>query len=52
MGFTSKHVIVAGGANVIGRCIAEAFLREGAVVIVIDVDRQAGERLHIHFSSH
>jgi len=28
MDFTNKHAIITGGANGIGRCIAETFLRE------------------------
>ena len=43
MGFTSKHAVVTGGANGIGRCIAEAFLREGAAVTVIDIDNEMGK---------
>ena len=39
-----KSVVVTGGANGIGRCIAEAFLREGATVAVIDIDKAAGEQ--------
>jgi len=38
MDFTSKHAIVTGGANGIGRRIAETFLREGATVTTIDID--------------
>ena len=43
--FEKKHIIITGAANGIGRCIAEAFLREGAEVTVIDLDKQAGEDL-------
>ena len=39
--FKDKVVIVTGGANGIGRCIADEFRKEGAVVYVID--KQEGE---------
>ena len=39
--FKDKVVIVTGGANGIGRCIADEFRSQGAVVYVID--RQEGE---------
>jgi len=45
MEFSNKHAIITGGANGIGRCIAEAFLREGAAVTIIDIDKHAGEAL-------
>jgi len=45
MSLNNKHAIVTGGANGIGRCIAEAFLREGALVTIIDIDKSAGELL-------
>ena len=34
--FKDKVVIVTGGANGIGRCIADEFRSQGAVVYVID----------------
>ena len=43
--FQNKHIVVTGGANGIGRCISEAFLREGAAVTIIDVDKSAGKIL-------
>ena len=39
--FKDKVVIVTGGANGIGRCIADEFRKQGAVVYV--VDKQEGE---------
>jgi len=38
----NKHAVITGGANGIGRCIAEAFLKSGAVVTIIDIDDKAG----------
>lgn len=45
MELNNKHAIVTGGANGIGKCIAETFLREGATVTIIDLDKIAGEIL-------
>ena len=39
--FKDKVVIVTGGANGIGRCIADEFRKQGAIVYV--VDKQEGE---------
>lgn len=36
MDFKKKVVVVTGGAQGIGRCIADEFLKAGATVCVID----------------
>ena len=41
MQFKDKTVIVTGGANGIGKCIADEFRKKGATVYVID--KQEGE---------
>ena len=37
MEFKGKAVVVTGGAQGIGKCIAECFTQEGATVHIIDV---------------
>ncbi len=44
-----KTVVITGGANGIGRCLAQAMLQDGDKVIVVDIDETRGcafERAH------
>jgi NAD(P)-dependent dehydrogenase (short-subunit alcohol dehydrogenase family) len=45
MRFSGKRVLVTGGTSGIGRAIAEAFLREGAHVVITARNQQAGQRV-------
>lgn len=45
MNFKDKVCVVTGGANGIGRCIVEEFLKAGAYVAFIDLDRDAAGEL-------
>lgn len=45
MNFENKHCIVTGGANGIGRCISEEFIKAGAKVFAIDMAAEAGKQL-------
>ncbi len=44
MRFSGKTVIVTGGAQGIGRACAERFAREGASVVIADIDDETGEK--------
>src|SRR5439155_23755961 len=43
MKLKDKIAIVTGAAHGIGRAIADAFAREGAAVLIADIDATAGE---------
>ena len=43
--FSGRNAVITGGANGIGRCIAEYFAKAGAEVTIIDMDAPAGEAL-------
>jgi len=45
MGMEQKTAIVTGGANGIGKAIATMFAKQGANVVVVDVDAKNGEAL-------
>lgn len=49
MDFVNKHVVVTGGMNGIGRCIAQSFLEEGAKVSVIDIDNKPFDGAQVYY---
>lgn len=51
MDFNNKVVVITGGANGIGRCLVEEFLKVGAYVAFIDIDVEAAEELVSKYSS-
>jgi NAD(P)-dependent dehydrogenase (short-subunit alcohol dehydrogenase family) len=48
MNFIDKHVIVTGGSNGIGKCIAKLFLQMNATVTIIDIDDNAPENTNFY----
>jgi NAD(P)-dependent dehydrogenase (short-subunit alcohol dehydrogenase family) len=44
MRFESKTALITGGAKGIGRAVAERFASEGAQVIILDIDANAGKQ--------
>jgi NAD(P)-dependent dehydrogenase (short-subunit alcohol dehydrogenase family) len=47
MRFEGKTVLITGGATGIGRATAQAFAREGAAVMIGDVDDRAAETVSL-----
>lgn len=45
MSFQNKHVVITGGVKGIGGACTKAFRNEGARVSVVDVDREAGNKM-------
>lgn len=45
MEFREKIVLITGSGNGIGRSIALAFAREGAKVVIVDIDKEAAEKV-------
>ncbi|MFI6036046.1 SDR family oxidoreductase [Streptomyces sp. NPDC051315] len=45
--FTGKVVLVTGGATGIGRAVSLAFARQGAVVVIGDIDQRSSETVNL-----
>ena len=45
MKLKNKVAIITGGAGGIGRGIGMAFVKEGATVAIVDLDKESGERV-------
>ena len=52
MKLQGKSAIVTGGAAGIGRAVADAFLREGAGVLIVDIDESAVREAERELGSH
>ena len=48
---TGRRAVVTGGASGIGRAIAAAYLREGAAVVIADIDAAAADRTAVELAS-
>ncbi|MBX6394445.1 MAG: SDR family oxidoreductase [Alicyclobacillaceae bacterium] len=51
MRFEQRVVLITGGGQGIGRVLSESFAREGAVVYIADIDREAGSEWEAHLKS-
>ncbi len=51
MQFAGKICVITGGANGIGRCLVESFVKEGAKVAFIDLDEAMGCALAEHLKA-
>ena len=45
MDFSNKTILLTGGVQGIGKSIAEIFSKNGAKVIIIDIDQKLGNEL-------
>ena len=45
MCFKNKVVIITGGAQGIGKAIAQSYCAEGAIVVIADIDEEKGSRV-------
>lgn len=45
LNFKGKTVIITGAANGIGKAIACGYAKEGACVVLADIDEEKGKRL-------
>ena len=50
--FSGKVAVVTGGASGVGRCIAQNLAREGAKVVIADVDAEAIDRTRAELGNH
>ncbi|WP_238881687.1 SDR family oxidoreductase [Clostridium sp. YIM B02551] len=48
MEFKNKVCVITGGANGIGFCLVNEFIKKGAKVAFIDIDKIAGEKLFLN----